>query len=115
MKNDDLAFAMLVYLTGTAPDEIPVWFKAKGLPEAPPSVPNYRDYYEGDQAHELCRSWIEDPICDLPEPLNRFQRDYQTAMNAREAHKERERENRYFEWRVYYGSQVLKRTFEATE
>lgn len=99
---------MLVLFAALAPQEIPAWFIAPGLPTAPAPLPDWRTWpLDNEDDRAALESWVKDGAWDLEGELRKFQDAFTEAYNNREAHKLLEKQHRFFAWRFAYAEKMV--------
>lgn len=106
MKDEEIG--LLTILSSQAPAEIPHWFNA-ALPTDVPKLPYWGDEVASDEEKKILRQWTQDRSWDLEGRLRDFQKRFECASILREQHELANAEHRFFEWRMYYGFEMLKR------
>lgn len=100
------------FFAAHAPKKIPKWFKDNAFEELNPAPvePKCQDLPEYQaliplEVREL-ESWRSDPIYDLPDNLEFFQKKWNAFTELRRQWHENKEVFRYFAWRQYYGQMM---------
>lgn len=97
------------FFAAHAPKKIPKWFKDDAFEELNPKPvePIYQDLPEYQLLSETekkeLEGWRRDPIYDLPDNLQFFQKKWDSYTETRREWSENREVSKYFAWRLYYG------------
>lgn len=98
----------LAKLAAMAPEQIPDWFFDPVFKEERPKLPSWMDSIVPDEDKQEIKNWSHDAIYDLPEHLSWFQELYNDAYENMVEFDHRKEISRYFQWRVFYASEIAK-------
>lgn len=96
------------YFSALAPNQIPHWFKIDSKIKKPQSPKSWAEFPEDDPHREELRKWQHDPIYDLPEELQWYQKLWQKYHDQMHEYDRLIQAERYFAWRKYYADELLK-------
>lgn len=91
-----------------APNEIPTWFKhTEDEPPKPPKHYTSLGLDENSKQYKILKNWHNDSIYDLPEEYSKYQKEWESYIDATSEYNKKEIENRYFQWRTYYADALI--------
>lgn len=95
------------YFAGLAPETIPDWFEGT-YPEKPTAPQAWTSLPDSDPNKKALQAWHWDPIYDLPDELQWYQRAWSKFWSDERNWETENRKIRYFQWRVFYSEALLK-------
>jgi hypothetical protein len=94
------------YFMAHAPTDIPDWFVHNPV-GIQPIFPSWTNLHDEDR--KTVKGWISDGIFDLPDHLKWFEEKYNKVLQLKRQYDYENTIERYFQWRIYYAEQLLKR------
>jgi len=96
----------LEFFACNAPVDIPGWFK-----HTPPKLEEVKAPNASSIVNEEHRKqaidWVRDPIYDLPQELDWFQKQYEMYWESKRLSAIADEQAKYFQWRRFYAEQLL--------
>lgn len=94
------------YFAAHAPDVIPDWFRHDQPPTTKQPTGWMNLQMEDDK--EMAKNWVSDPIYDLPEHLQWFQREHEAYWVEKKKWEIDNQSARFFQWRKYYAEMMVE-------